>query len=96
MGAIGLLAMPVHHERMVPDLEPQPRRDRVLSAGEKARMLHGRWLTRALAHPRERWPLIPLRRVAEGGFAALMTHPNGRAWAEAWWDATLAVLPEEP
>jgi len=69
---------------------------RVLSAGERARMLHGRWLSRALAQPRRVWPMIPLRRVSDGGFQRLMSSSEGRAWAEAWWDSTLAVVPDEP
>lgn len=68
---------------------------RVLTASEKARLLHGRWLTRALGSRRQPWPVIPLRRVSEGGFSPLMSSREGRAWAEAWWESTLGLVPEE-
>ena len=45
---------------------------------------HEDWLNRAL---RTGWPStrIPTRRVADGGFAAVMKGDKGRAWAASWW-----------
>lgn len=62
-----------------------PSRGGLISAGERARRLHGAWLTRALADPRRRFPRIPTRPVRDGGFSAVTATPAGRAWATAWW-----------
>jgi hypothetical protein len=54
------------------------------AAARAMRDLHARWLTRALQHGR-RPPRIPVRKVSEGGWAALMATPEGKAWAEEFW-----------
>ncbi len=64
----------------------------LLSAAEKARLMHSRWLSRALAERGRAWPVIPLRRVSEGGFSAMLALPQGRAWAERWWEEALVRL----
>lgn len=66
----------------------------VLWAGEKARALHGAWLTRALAGG-AKFPVIPTRRVSDGGFGTLMSTAAGRAWAQSWWDRALGSLDDE-
>jgi hypothetical protein len=71
------------------------RGDLWLELGAKARLLHGTWLTRALHKPAGRLPRIPLRRVSEGGFTALMRTVEGRAWAELWWSSAWTRLEEE-
>ncbi len=58
-------------------------------AGAVARAVHSRWLTAALASGRE-YPRIPLRRVDQGGFSAMMRRPGGPDRAAQWWDAALA------
>ena len=67
---------------------------RLISAGERARRLHEAWLTRALSSPSRAWPVIPVRRVSDGGFNRLMSGASGRAWAERWWESTLGQLEE--
>lgn len=55
--------------------------------GEAMRRFHSRWLTRAVQHG-VRPPRIPVRKVTEdgkGGWDALMSTPEGRAWAEEFW-----------
>lgn len=62
------------------------------TSGEKARMLHGRWLTRALSERTRRWPVIPTRPVADGGFSRLRLLPEWRAWADEWWETALGAI----
>jgi hypothetical protein len=58
---------------------------------------HSAWLTWAIGlgfgrRRRDGWdclPRIPVRRVADGGFARLMSTPGGRYRAERWWDKAL-------
>lgn len=52
------------------------------------RRVHERWLTRAMASP-ARYPRIPVRRVADGGFAPLVSRPGGRELADRWWTIAL-------
>ncbi len=59
-----------------------------MTAGERARLLHSRWLTQALRSDRE-FPRIPLRRVEEGGWETLLAKPKGRGVAERWWRRAL-------
>ncbi len=66
--------------------------ENALDAGEKARLVHGVWLTRALGIGGGLIPRIPVRRVSEGGFAALMRTREGRGWAEGWWASALTRL----
>lgn len=58
------------------------------------RLAHSHWLTSALASARP-YPKIPLRRVAEGGFSALVATPDGRLWADLWWNAALDHVTRE-
>jgi len=53
------------------------------------RRVHERWLERALRAP-DRVPRIPVRRVADGGFARLLARPAGRLAAARWWDRVLS------
>lgn len=50
--------------------------------------MHELWLTKALASNRS-FPHIPLRRVADGGFAPMLARPTGPARAERWWALAL-------
>ncbi|MEM7229668.1 MAG: hypothetical protein AAF432_12725 [Planctomycetota bacterium] len=52
---------------------------------------HGVWLTDAL-RTRPDVPRIPVRKVAEGGFAHLSTSPEGRRIAQHWWESALDQL----
>lgn len=66
--------------------------DFLLSAAERARRLHSRWLTRAFRHGGARGvPRIPTRPVSEGGFQPVTSTPDGRAWADRWWRDTLEL-----
>lgn len=56
--------------------------------GELARRQHEDWLTRALMTQRE-YPRIPIRRVDEGGFEAMMHRTDGPSKAQRWWDLAL-------
>ncbi len=61
-----------------------------LSAAAKARLLHSRWLTRALQHGGGlHVPRIPTRKLSEGGFGPIMATREGQEWAEDWWQQTL-------
>ncbi|NUQ53660.1 MAG: hypothetical protein HUU19_13305 [Phycisphaerales bacterium] len=64
------------------------------SRAEQMRLAHSHWLTGALASGRP-YPKIPLRRVAEGGFSALVATPDGRQWADLWWNAALDHVNDE-
>lgn len=59
-----------------------------LTAGERARQLHSRWLTQALRSGKE-MPRIPLRRVEDGGWEELLAKPRGRDVADRWWRRAL-------
>jgi hypothetical protein len=59
-----------------------------LTAGERARLLHSRWLTDAMRSGRP-MPRIPLRRVEVGGWEELLARPKGRDVAERWWRRAL-------
>lgn len=72
------------------------KRDDFLDRGEVARRIHSRWLTRALAGEQGRLPRIPVRRVSEGGFDAMMARTRGRAAAERWWLIALNRVDIEP
>lgn len=41
-------------------------------------------------------PRIPIRRVADGGFSFLLANPCGLMVADAWWEAALRMVAEEP
>lgn len=51
---------------------------------EAMRALHSRWLSRAVKHG-SRPPRIPVRKVSDGGWGSMMATPEGRAWAEEFW-----------
>jgi len=55
-----------------------------LSTRERMIREHARWLTQAVRRP-GRYPRIPVRKVADGGFARLMASREGRAVADSWW-----------
>lgn len=65
------------------------KRRSMLSTGQRMAMEHSAWLTRVLGS-RHQPPRIPVRKVSEGGFAAMMATPSGRFRAERWWERTLA------
>lgn len=69
-------------------------RSRAIEAGRLARLLHSRWLTEAISRPMD-VPRIPTRRVADGGFDAMLSRPSGRIRAEKWWDLALQRVPTE-
>lgn len=71
------------------------RREDFLEAGARARLVHQLWLNRALERPRGSWPVIPLRRVSDGGFDGLMRTREGRAWAAMWWASTWGILDDD-
>ncbi len=54
--------------------------------GEAMRRVHSRWLSRAVQHG-VRPPRIPVRKVTDGGWDALMSTPEGRAWADEFWQS---------
>lgn len=59
-----------------------------IARGEAMRRVHSAWLTRALQRG-SRPPRIPTRKVEDGGWKTLMDTPEGRAWAQDFWDETL-------
>jgi hypothetical protein len=61
-------------------------RDDSPTHAERFRREHSAFLTRALLGG-PRYPTIPTRRVADGGFDALTRTPAGRARASRWWAA---------
>ena len=63
---------------------------KLVNHAEAMRRRHSVWLTRALQRP-SRFPRIPVRAVAEGGFSSLVATPAGRAWADEWWSDTLQL-----
>lgn len=70
------------------------RKDHMIEAGRKARLLHSRWLTAAIERPMD-VPRIPTRRVADGGFDTVLGRPTGRARCDKWWDLALDRVPNE-
>ena len=60
-------------------------------AGERARRVHEAWLTRVMETGMP-VPRIPVRLVADGGFAVLVADPVGRRWADTWWKLALERL----
>jgi hypothetical protein len=52
------------------------------------RLLHSVWLTKALQQG-ARPPRIPTRKVEDGGWGSMMETPEGRAWAEEFWQGAL-------
>lgn len=55
-----------------------------LAKAEAMRRAHSSWLSRAVKHG-SRPPRIPVRKVSEGGWDELMSTPEGRAWADEFW-----------
>jgi hypothetical protein len=60
----------------------------VSGPGERMIREHSRWLSCAIRRGAA-VPRIPVRRVAEGGFARLMSTPGGRQRAQRWWASAL-------
>lgn len=52
--------------------------------GRQFRLIHERWLNRAL-RSQIPYPRIPIRRVDEGGFDDVRLRPEARARADRWW-----------
>jgi hypothetical protein len=52
------------------------------------RRLHSAWLTAAFKRG-SRPPRIPVRKVSDGGWGSMMETPEGRAWAEEFWQGVL-------
>lgn len=67
------------------------KRGKILWAGEKARRVHSRWLSDAIAHRVPTYKRIPVRKVSEGGFAPVMATTEGREWADGWWEGAFVV-----
>lgn len=63
-----------------------------LPPGERIRRQHERWLSRALRAEGGGPLRIPVRRVDEGGFSAMLAAPGGRERAEQWWMEAFASL----
>lgn len=65
-------------------------RDGRFSESERQRMIaeHSAFLSWAMRH-RGRLPAIPRRRLAHGGFGALLKRPGARAAVEHWWRRVL-------
>ncbi|MBX3410612.1 MAG: hypothetical protein KF859_12090 [Phycisphaeraceae bacterium] len=61
-------------------------RDEFLEAGERARLEHSEWLSRALRSGKN-YPRIPVKPVVLGGFDRLMEKPGGPDLCAAWWQA---------
>lgn len=64
----------------------------LLTPGERMRREHERWLDRALSGGAGELPRIPVRRVDQGGFGALLAAPGGRERADQWWLDAFAAL----
>ncbi len=64
-----------------------------MEAGELARLVHSRWLSDALVSKKP-YPRIPIKAVDEGGFAPLMSRPNGQARADLWWQRAFDKIDE--
>jgi hypothetical protein len=62
-----------------------------MDEGEKACLVHSRWLSQALGSGKP-YPRIPVRPVITGGFSRLMTKPGGARLAELWWEAALSRI----
>ena len=58
---------------------------------DEFRRVHAAWLTRALASAR-RYPRIPVRPMAAGGFARLSATAAGRRHAREWWALALSRI----
>jgi hypothetical protein len=65
-----------------------PDRDDPDDPGARARREHAEWLTWALRSG-NKFPRIPLRRAAVGGWDWLTATPHGRGLADRWWKAAL-------
>lgn len=66
----------------------QPEHNFSDAARQRVIRTHAAWLSRALHYP-EQYPRIPVRPVAEGGFARLMSNRLGRTMASQWWESAL-------
>jgi hypothetical protein len=52
------------------------------------RRFHSAWLSNAFKRG-SRPPRIPTRKVEDGGWGSMMETPEGRAWAEEFWQGAL-------
>jgi hypothetical protein len=61
---------------------------------------HSLWLTWAVERlagddeALEEFPWIPVRPVESGGFGEVTASPQGREWADGWWDSAFLGLEE--
>jgi hypothetical protein len=55
---------------------------------ESMRRFHSAWLSAAFKRG-ARPPRIPTRKVSDGGWGSMMETPEGRAWAEEFWQGAL-------
>jgi hypothetical protein len=62
-------------------------------AGERFRREHERWLEFVVSTGAP-VPRIPVRRMDEGGFDALLARPRGREVARRWWELAFARTPD--
>jgi len=60
-----------------------------MSASERARREHERWLNRALALGADSALRIPVRDVRRGGFGAMRSSSAGRSLADRWWSEAI-------
>lgn len=74
------------------DLPSGFRPRRPATRAQRFAAVHGRWLERALSRPDTDDLRVPARRVADGGFEALLARPRGRQRCEQWWFDTFAYL----
>lgn len=65
------------------------RKRELLTASERMRREHSLFLTRAMLVGR-RYPRIPSKRVAAGGYDGLRARTGGPERAGQWWSAALS------
>lgn len=66
----------------------RPARNEDNPRGRLFRLIHERWLTRAVKSKLP-YPRIPIRRVDAGGFDEVRQRPEARARADRWWALAL-------
>jgi len=59
-----------------------------ISVAVEYRRQHSRWLTRAVRQP-DRYPRIPTKPDALGGYSRMRSHQERRARADLWWSIAL-------
>jgi hypothetical protein len=79
LGARGILGAMFREGLTRPELDQK---------AEAMRRSHSEWLSSAFKRGM-RPAQIPTRKVSDGGWTALMRTPEGRAWAEEFWQGAL-------